>query len=790
MASKDCIAAIEKGLGRPATEDEIDRIASAVQARLNSKAKAGMTPRDAAREVAKEMTSETKLAAARARWVAHDNILKKADRKAELKPGNELQSERAWLSGLGSGAERNDATSIHSVHHMLRNKLLAGMVNELGPDLMKLAASGDKALDRRVAVELKRRDNPALEADTKDPNAKKIAAAMGKVLDGSRAMLNKEGAFIGKIDGYIVPQTHDMWKIRKAGFDKWREGIMADRDVEHDFPDTTPEHIQSRLQDEFQAMRSGVHDSSGVGGRGNYSVANKVSQQRTITFKSAEGWLKYNDAFGKGGVMDSVFDVADRAGRDTALMRMFGTTPKRMFDELHKENIAAAIARGDDKMSDRLKGNLNDSLFATVSGVSDTPGRATLATVGANVRSAQQMLKLGMIMGSAVSHIPINALVLRHNGVPFLEGMANQLRSLFPRTAEGKAMAASVHAGLDGMFGHVIRRFHTEDGAPGWFSGAVNVFHKANGFSYFMDAQKQGVGLALAHSLATNAGKAFEALDPKMQTSLRRYGIEAAEWDVGRASAQKAADGRNYLVPSEIADPKVSDKFQTYITDQISEGANEPTPWARNAAALGTRPGTWAGEVTRTLAQFKSFAITMGERQFGREFKRNGFDKMGSLLLVSSMTAFGFLGNQLRLLASNAYQHPPTTAEGWASLIKDSMLNGGALGLLGDMFARDGLKTGGDVLKTMLGPTAGTAADIIAAANTVREGSSKNERQTLLKNEALRVGQNDLMPNFWFLHAAYAYLGHYMIQNMVHPGAVQRHEKVLKEHSQSFIWRP
>lgn len=788
MASNPCIDAITQALGREPTEAEVERIAEAVQVRLKNKMADGTDARTAAKAVGDDMANEAKMQKATARWVAFNNIIKKADLNARNIPGDQVRAERAVLSGVSSSGRRNAGTSIQAVHHMERDRMVKPAAAELkAAGVLDYAKSKDPGVQLRIAQELRRREDPTLEKDTGDARAKKVAEVLGGVLDQSRALLNLEGAFIGKVDGYMGRQYHDMWKIRGATFEQWRDELARRTDLTKDYPDSTPEQMNSKLRAEYQSHTSGIYDTSNnVGGQ--YSVANKVSQERSHNFNSAADWLAYNEKFGKGGVVDAIWAQADKSARDASIMRTFGTTPKATFDEWHDTAMRRAYDRGDMKEGDKLKAQPNNSLFDLVSGISRVPGNHTLATIGANVRSAQQILHLGSIMGSALVHVPLNSLVLRSNGVPFLEGMMGQLRAMLPRGAEFKEVASQLHAGMDGMTGHLMSRFNQDDAMSGRLADSVNTFHRfLSLFSPFMDAQRAGVGVALSHQLGQSAEREFAALNPRLQASLRRYGIEQPEWDAARPSAAKADDGRMHLIPDSIEDQKLKDKFQTYISDQIAEGANEPTAYARNLAALGTSPGTWSGELMRSMMQFKSFAITMMERQWGRELYRGGLDVPGVMLLAGMTTGFGFLGQQLRNLTNNTQQHVPQDAAGWVGLIKDSMVNGGAMGLVGDAM-RSNLHSSADFAKSVMGPAFTLPADAISGLKNTIEGGKKGHEAAGL--DALHQIGQDVTPNYWATTAAYNYLTPYMIANAIHPGAVARHEKVLRDHNQSFVLRP
>lgn len=805
MAWRDCVETIRAAAGRDLTHDEVATIADEVSRRMEQKLQRGRDARTAAREVAKEMTTEQSLAAARAKWDTYNNILKLADLRARVTPGEEVKSEVSVLQGRSSGTGRNYANSVDANHHGLQKQLLGPMVAALDKAGVLKMLTGDvrnlwqrdKLFDRDVARELWRRKDTT--AGTATGNARATAAAkiLGDVMDTGRAMQNKQGAFIGELENYMGRQYHDMWKVRGDGTDTayraWRDAILPHLDTDKMFPDMEPEAAEKSLRRSWQNLASGVHDSASgerLGGfQGMANLGKKVSQDRSIIFKSADDWTAYNEQYGKGGVMDAIVSGADGAARDTALMQAFGTNPEMMFNRWHTSMLDAAKDRNDFATVDALKGNPNKGLFDTVTGKAAIPVNLNLAYRAATIRNVMQLTSLGNVLLSASSHLAIAPAVLRHNGINFWSGMGGQFRAILGYSGATKEIAQSLGAGLDGMLGHVINRFRSEDGAPGAMAQAVNVFHKLNGFSYFLDSQRTGMGLALSHNLATVADKEFGQLDPRLQNSLTRYGIEAAEWDHARSQPLQAADGRNYLMPGNIQDPAIGQKFGTMITDTIRDGLNDHTPWARRAATLGTQSGTWGGELVRSLLQFKGFALTMMERQMGRELTRAGKDWPGFLYLAAGMTMMGYAANTARDFLSNRSVREPADAAGWAEVVTNAMVRGGAFGLLADGMLMDHATAGGDVARGLIGPLPSKGLDMVAALNALRQGDKTKGRGQI----ALREGQKiagEWVPNTWFTNAVYNYAFPYMFQNMANPGAVQRADKLMRDRGQHFILPP
>ena len=790
MATDACIAAIRAAAPtRQFTPDELVSITEEVQRQVREQMALGKTPRAAKATVATAMQAEAKAAAARAKWSAYNDILKMADREAENRPAY------AMLSDTGGGTTRNYATSVENSHKALLGDLLYRQQAELkAAKVDKRVLSRDPVWENKLAAELDRREDPTRGPSTGDKSAEDAARILGKTLDASRAMQNRQGAFIGKVEGYM-PQAWDMWKARgdgsEAAFQKWKEIFGKNRDK--DFAGLLPQQIEAKLRGQWQAIKSGVFGSIGDAG-GHYDLGARVSQSRTINFNTAADWVAANRAYGIGGIADAVSAHADRAARNTAVMEMFGNKPKQLFDALREKKMNAAHAlntEAGNKIGDALKASRNSSLFGDVTGIHDIPGDHRISTINANVRALSQMIHLGSILagGQALIHIPLNAMAHRLTGGSFLEGMATQLRGVFGKDQD---MAHAVHAGSDALLQSTIRRFHSDDGSVGQrMAGFVNSFYKATGFSGFMDNQKGALGVALTHYLGRAAGKTFDQLDPRWQTSLTRYGIEAPEWDAARPFAQKASDGRMHLIPADIADAGVSRKFQNYVTGHVAQGANEPTAWARNVVVGGTRAGTPAGEIARYLTQFKSFAVTMMQRQFG-SLLRGGVDVPGIMLLASSAMGMGFIGGQLHGLLTNQHQNMPTDAEGWVKLLTDSAVRGGVFGLLGDAMLRDGMRSGSDVAKQLVGPVGEPLVDLIGALNNVRQGPGEGSRTTRGQEaiEGVHKVLGDITPNFWATSAVYNYLFPYMVANTLHPGAVQRHQEVMRKNNQSWYIPP
>lgn len=799
MATEDCKAAIEAAIGRPIKDDELEALATEFQARVKAKLDLGLSRGAAVREAGAEASEAAKFEAAKAEWRQHDNLIKAAVRAER---GHDAEAETSLITPSERSIRLNSATTLGTIHTSLAGPLqyaLNARIKKAG--LEALAKGNDPAFELRVLNEIYRLSDPALGKDTGDAHAQALAKILADTFEGVRAMQNKEGAFIGKKDGYAGRNIWDMLRTRgddsEAAFQKWAEVFGQNRTA--DFEGLSPEQIQSLLRSQWQAIKSGIFGNAAASTtEGAFSIANKVSQQRTINFDTPEALMNARRLYGKGDTLVAgAYAQIDAAAKNTALMQMFGSTPLRAAEIMHAENIRLASSQpGGEALADKIRNNHFLDLFKQESGLYDQPGGHRLTTIAANWRAFTTAAKLGQIVvgGQVLVHTHLFADLMSYQGGGYLESMARALRGMFPPGAEGRDIASAAHAGLDAQFHSIIRQFHTEGDLPGKWAGRLNVFQTLSGFAPLMNNLKAATAIGLTHYMGRAVGKTFDQLGPDWQNSFARYGIQAADWDVARGSALRAADGRMHLIPADIADPKVATKFQNYLIGSLAEGANEPTPWARGVVSAWTQPRTPAGDIARLLTQFKSFPVAVVERQWGRQL-RGGLHVPGALRMASMMTAFGLLSLELHgLVINNEQQDLPTDIAGWAGYIGRGMVQGGAMGLLADAFGRDANKTGADFTKMLAGPTVGgPVADLGAFLNIPGFAEAAQSRRTSIGQHiasGAKTVAGDLTPNFWLTSAVYNYLVPYMIANMIHPGAVQRHERIMEKNNSHWIVPP
>lgn len=315
--------------------DEFFKAANALYRRINAEAKgAQLTPEVIA--AADKYAEKEKLAIiARKRDVQLQ--LAKQFSVVKFCLNNFAGMEAEGIKALMGGSLFNRADARFSVDMMrsaLEGKYRGGFMadlNALGKAHVRLYKKG--LLDRQIAEAMWTIDNPNASPFTGPKEAMDIAKVAHKWSEIARTDENTAGAWIGKLPGYIVRQSHDMAKIRKAGAEEWKNAIRDKLDwtstAEGVFdPAKDADAAEKFLDAVFLDLASGHHmrvPEENVSPLTRVSVlgavASKASKERVLHFKTGADWFDYNERFGLSNLREAYERGLRNAARNTALMR-------------------------------------------------------------------------------------------------------------------------------------------------------------------------------------------------------------------------------------------------------------------------------------------------------------------------------------------------------------------------------------------------------------------------------------------------------------------------------------
>ncbi|MGE4334962.1 MAG: hypothetical protein AB7E55_03180 [Pigmentiphaga sp.] len=811
MAYEHCLETIRAAAGRPLADDEIAELLEALQARERYFIAKGVVDntRDAALRAADEIANDLEMAAIIEKRNAALNAVRRVERLGIIQNSfghNFAEGLEALLVGVNR-AVRGGRDSVMTSQEALTKSYQAGFSADMeSAGLMKLFARG--AMDREVSRALwaMGRDTEAQALAGLPKEAIDMARIINKWQEVARIDANKAGAWIRKRAGYIVRQSHDPARIKKSGFEEW----MTDAARWFDFTEMGP-MSRADLHELYKNLATGNHlkdappDVTGFKGPGN--VAKRLSRGREIEFKDADAWFDYNTKYGAGNLREAFASGIQRAAHSTGMMRVLGTNPQNMFNAIRDDLLLHAKATNQLDQVDKIEGRRHalERYMAAVDGSMDIPGNALAARRYAAVRAVITMARLGGMLLSQLNDIAIYGSGVRYQGRGFFSGMGESVaglgRSLKPQ--ERRNLAASLGVVLDNMFGEIGRLGSFAEG--GSVTRSVQTFMKWNLSTWWQNRMRTSAVFGMSHHMALNRGRAWAELDAEYRRVFDLYGITEKDWDVIRASSERLVDGREYLVPENVADEVVATKLRTYFTDQTSFLVLEPDAKTRSIMLQSTRPGTWSGEIARFLMQFKSFTGAYTQKILGRELYGRGYmgesgmrgipqalaagnGEFGGLVqLILASTVLGYGSMALKDMAKGRTPRDPL--EDPYKVFMAAMLQGGGAGLYGDFLFGEVNRFGGGPVASAIGPAAGLADDVIQLYQTVVHGDKDGMG---VASEALRIGlQNAPYVNLFYSRIALDYLLIYQLQDFLNPGYLRRMERRLeRENNQTFLLRP
>ncbi len=842
-----CIDSITKAGGGKLTGDEIEELLTALQAReryLKAKNQS-MDLTEAAMQAADELANEIKLASVIEKRNAAMNLVKRVERVEWVRNnfGNNLaMGLESMLVGV-QRAKRGSRSSVALAQDSLRKQYFAGFVTDLEhTGHTDLLASG--TMDREIGRALWAigKDDQA-EVHAKLPKeAVQIAEVIHKWQEVSRLDANRNGAWIGKIDGYITRQSHDAEHIRgdgsPAAFQRWTDDAINYFDIpemmmRHEVID--PAKMFAGLWNDLASgnhMRATpLNEPSGFKGPGN--VAKKISQGRTIIFRDADAWFDYNQKYGTGNLRESVIRGLGHSAESTGLMQILGTNPRSMFDTIKGDLIEGDLIEGAKSSGDanqvvKINGKSAEltRYMDAVDGTMNIPGNAFGARLSANVRSIETMAKLGGMIMSQLNDIAIYGSGARYQGRGFFSGMAEAVvglgRSL--KSQERRDLAGSLGVVLDNMIGEIGRVGSFAE--AGGLSHATQIFMKLNLSSWWVSRMRTSAAFGMSHHMSLQSAKAWDAVGPEYQRVLSLYNIDGAKWDVIRSTSGKQVDGKTHIVPEGVR--AVSDEVMTaylqasgkkvspasisaskieieadlrnYYVDQTTTLALEPDLKTRAMTLQATRPGTWTGEMMRFMMQFKSFTASYTQRVIGREIYGKGYEGdslMGALRhgngefsglaqLIVTSTLLGYASMALKDLAKGKTPRDPTESPEMArKVMLAAMVQGGGAGIYGDFLFGSASRMGSGTVETLAGPVISSSARIVDLYHKGMAGDAFAARAV---NEALN---NTPFVNLFYTRMALDYMVFNRMQETMNPGYLARKEADAKQHNnQTFYIKP
>ena len=728
---------------------------------------------------------------------------------------------------MNSVSNRVESRSLITIANFLRELEVEGLDKVFKSKLIR-----DKNLERDIMIELAELREGGKPGKSGSTVAKKIADIMAKHQEIARITANKKGAFIEKIPGYIIAQTHSQEKLapkfingrletETEAFERWYNFILPRLDWARTFKG---QDKRTFLYEAWKSLRSGVHLTyeNGIGIATGGNKAQKLSNERKFFFNSGEHFFEYNEAYGEGDLFYGYRQGLDRLARNTAIMESMGVNPEKMIDDIYKTLRIDSRTVGPFTNGAGIAGkhwsNAVDNMFKHLMGMDKIPASNILASIGTGTRGTVSAGSLGMATISSFSDIASQINQAAYLGISRTEALSNIARTLSlwserKLTPEERQVLSSFGMVTDALIDSFHARVNAGNYGNGFWAKALDTYFNITGLNGWNSSLKKAMSLSICHELGEFlAGTNIGALHPRMQKVLAAFNIGDKELALLKETPLVQARGRHFIDATNInqipdtsiakylgidinevgAATKIANmkeelklRLQTFVLERSRSSVLEPDLRVQSLLLQGTQAGTPAGEGLRAVAQFKSFTITaltknifpwmMGAETRGDKLR--GYAGIAEFLVAS--TILGYFS-----VATKEVLKGRTVPEFDENMMKRALLQGGALGVAGDILfgeAQNSLPA----TAFFSGPTLNIPNDILSVYMAARDGDDAAAEAMKRIRHYIPGG------NLFYAQVPLNYLFLYRMQELANPGYLERMEQNLyNKTGQEYFIKP
>jgi len=636
-----------------------------------------------------------------------------------------------------------------------RGKAHALMANLL--DQMKYKIAGRQSKFQKTNLTLMVRE--LMGENTGNINAKQLADAWKQAAEHLRKRFNKFGGKVLSRKDWGLPQIHDSLVVRSASKEDWTDFILPKLDIDKmvdersglPFTDKSIRQALSEVYDNIatEGMATFKPGTAAYGKK----LHNRRLDHRFLAFKNADSWMEYQTRFGSPDPFKTMMEHINGMSRDISMLKILGADPDAthtwamgMIKKQTKID-AASEAQGKFKRKrlnkykneeDRTNGILKntENLYAYHKGNLHKPIDGFMGRSFAALRQLLTAAQLGGASVMAITDFHWSRITSKFNGLPAYKANQNSLKLLKEGMKTDKALSrTAIRSGLIAEHWSTVAgvqaRYLNEVDAPFWAKRVSDFVLRGSGLSHITQSGRWAFGMTVMGTLADESGKVFGKLDVKLQTALKKYGINEADWDVIRSTKlyDAAIDEPSIktgqvtlLRPDDImarADlddatrEYLTTRLLTYITNETNFAVPTSSAKGKIFASGNTQPGTLPGELMNSVLMYKNFPITLGMTHLSRGFQQVGLVGKAKYLvpMIVGGTIMGSLAYEIKQVAAGKKPTPPS--EMGIKYWLNAMIYGGGLGIFGDFLLSDQNRYGGSLSKTVAGPVVSFLGDAI-----------------------------------------------------------------------------
>lgn len=767
---------------------------------------------------AKAVMEDIKAGADRRLENSQRQILRVAETEQRIKALQESFTGAKGHSGKRAEALKRDFELTHISNAAEKKIAISGLMDTI-------EAAGDKkgvGFGRKVLMSVFDAENPQMTKDivgeifknadgsTGNERAKMAARAWVDTVEAGRTRFNAAGGDVGKLEYGYVPQPHDTTRVRRAGADAWVEKTapLLDRKRYLNEDGSLMDNTQVRqfLRSAYETLSTeGLNKSEpgqfqGVGAR-----ANRGGDSRQIHFADGDAWSKYMADFGKGSIYDAMMAHIGGLTRDIGLVERYGPDPAataRLQFDLVKREDGQPLTK-----AEKAKGVFTtrpETYWDMISGKTGAPVNETLANTAGMLRNFQTAAKLGGAVISSVTDLGTLAMNTGYNRLPYWQ----LLKDIGSQASKGTRDWMGAHGMIAESAANEINRWTGDHISNNWSGKMANSVLKMSLLNAWTDGLRQGFTMSMNAGLARMAKQDWGKLTEFDRSRLTRSGITEDDWGVLNTVAPTEFKGRELMTPQSIKESghenanAIAAKVFGFIHDESEYAVLNPDLETRARVTWGgQQAGTAAGEIARTVNQFKSFPIAMITRHWARMLEGD-HDAQGapmlanrgaySFALMATATGLGAIAVQEKQILQGKDPIDMSKPRFWLK----ALAQGGGLSIAGDLFLVDPASSSTDsattAVKNLAGPTIGTATDLILKNVTENIWQASEGKDTHWEAEALSWAKAQTPGgNLWWMKPMVEHGFTNALNESLSPGYLSRmQQRSQKEFGQGYWWAP
>jgi hypothetical protein len=558
------------------------------------------------------------------------------------------------------------------------------------------------------------------------------------------------GGRLGELEEWRLPNPPwDPNKVRGRGYDRVADLVRKNVDRDKMIDWATGERMndarfEELLHDSIERAFAGYTGEPSGAYRGSRMLANSRDAHRVFVWKSPESWMEIARELGTfESPYEAMMQHISGMANDIAMMRMLGRNPESakrfMLGLIDKEagrlaetappGASAAEIKAVERRNASREGDLAnerkrfENIWAEVSGENRIPVNLAKAERWANVRYWMSSVQLGSALISSWGDLATVAITARINGLPIMPiiGRAVQLigdvknADIFAAqmglTFDSLAHAAGIQ---DKLIGESVR--------SGLAAKLANANIRVSGLRRWSHMLRTAFATEMSAELARARGAAWGELDEILRERFARYGIGEGDWKlIAAATPWEPRPKATFLRPADVleggtaAHTVAAEKLAHMMNNEMNYALMDRDAFTRAMLLGDTRPGTTRGELWRSATQYRSYPASVVTFHMARAVAR-GWDGSrlghGAATFVG-MTLFGAMAMQAKEIAQgrDPLSLDPTDRKGLLSWGK-AIMQGGGLGVFGDMLFIDQTRYGNTWAGTFAGPLAGAVERI------------------------------------------------------------------------------